>query len=113
MPESSFLPSSVPMPFSPQQIDHVPGEDLGAVGVGAPRGHEERAEGRVAPQLEARVAQVAKVVAGAGQVEGADEAAVGQVEEQHAGAGHPERQPPVVLLLLGAALMRKSTFCPT
>ena len=64
---------------SPQQVDHVPGEHLGAGGAGgaAARGHEERAEGRVAPQLEARVAEVAEVsVGGAGEVEGADEATV-------------------------------------
>ena len=40
----------------PEQVDHVPGKDLGAVGVGAPRGHQKRAEGRVAPQLQAGVA---------------------------------------------------------
>ena len=90
---------------TPEKVDHVPGKDLGAVGIPAPGGHEEGAEGRVAPQLEAVVAEVSEVVAdGASQVEGADEAAVGQVEEQEARTNHPEGQPTVVLLLLGAAL---------
>ena len=51
--------------------------------------------------------QVSEVFPGAGEVKGPDEAAVGQVKEEDSGAGDAEGEPPVVLLLLGATLLKE------